>query len=277
MLTYVLQLLAQEGHGTRLAFKGGTALRKLVFGPTGRFSVDLDFVALDDAQPGPDEDLVRDFSNVTFYDIELRMVDFAYTGPNTFRASLSYEHRDGRQEIRVEISQRQDIVITPKARALLREVYFPRLEFAPLDVVSLHPQEMLAEKILACNRRGRGGSARDIYDLYQFARLGFDNRVVTSLTCLKAWTDGVVFSPTEFLRSVEPSNYDWTALKGLVGSQRETDRSGICARVLDRYSVLADISELDKCVLDDAALHRNRQCYEDLAEAVRAEVRRRGL
>ena len=37
VLTYVLQLLTERGHGRRLAFKGGTALRKVVFGSVGRF------------------------------------------------------------------------------------------------------------------------------------------------------------------------------------------------------------------------------------------------
>lgn len=57
---YALEHLRREGlfAGT-LVFKGGTALRKFVFGPTGRFSVDLDFGLRSD-DPS-DVDLVFDY------------------------------------------------------------------------------------------------------------------------------------------------------------------------------------------------------------------------
>src|SRR3981081_2645160 len=38
-----LQLLFDKGITEHLAFKGGTMLRKMVFGPRGRLSTDLDF------------------------------------------------------------------------------------------------------------------------------------------------------------------------------------------------------------------------------------------
>ncbi len=43
VLAYALHFLDHKGILARLAFKGGTALRKLVFGAGGRFSEDLDF------------------------------------------------------------------------------------------------------------------------------------------------------------------------------------------------------------------------------------------
>jgi predicted nucleotidyltransferase component of viral defense system len=53
VLTYLLQLFSEKGLTEHLAFKGGTLLRKMVFGPIGRLSTDLDFtrrtsIALDD-------------------------------------------------------------------------------------------------------------------------------------------------------------------------------------------------------------------------------------
>lgn len=46
---YVLEYLRREGaFDGLLVFKGGTALRKFVFGAEGRFSVDLDFALLGD-------------------------------------------------------------------------------------------------------------------------------------------------------------------------------------------------------------------------------------
>jgi predicted nucleotidyltransferase component of viral defense system len=42
-LTYALRALLDAGVAGHLAFKGGTCLRKLVFGSSGRFSEDLEF------------------------------------------------------------------------------------------------------------------------------------------------------------------------------------------------------------------------------------------
>jgi predicted nucleotidyltransferase component of viral defense system len=43
VLTHLLQLFYEHGLTKHLAFKGGTFLRKMVFGPRGRISTDLDF------------------------------------------------------------------------------------------------------------------------------------------------------------------------------------------------------------------------------------------
>jgi predicted nucleotidyltransferase component of viral defense system len=43
MLTHLLQLFHECGLTEHLAFKGGTFLRKMIFGPRGRLSTDLDF------------------------------------------------------------------------------------------------------------------------------------------------------------------------------------------------------------------------------------------
>lgn len=53
LLTHLLQLFREQGLTDDLAFKGGTFLRKMVFGPRGRLSTDLDFtcrseISLDD-------------------------------------------------------------------------------------------------------------------------------------------------------------------------------------------------------------------------------------
>jgi hypothetical protein len=50
-LTYVLHVLREKGSLNHLAFKGGTALRKLYMGATGRFSLDLDFTATGKIEP----------------------------------------------------------------------------------------------------------------------------------------------------------------------------------------------------------------------------------
>jgi predicted nucleotidyltransferase component of viral defense system len=271
VLTYVLQFLTGRGHGERMAFKGGTALRKLVFGPGGRFSVDLDFVALDETIPPPEDRLFDELAGATFSGIELGIKDLRESQQGSFEADATYRHPGGEGRFKIQVSHRRDVVIPAQPQDLAYEPYFERLEFAPSPVVSLHRFEMLAEKVLACQRRV-GGSAKDIYDLYQFANIGFDNALLTSLTCLKAWTDQVDFSPREFLRGIDPSMYEWAELGWLVRRAKSIEREHICERVRERYNVLAKLSPLDKRVLADTRLHRDKDGYDELADEVRAKA-----
>jgi predicted nucleotidyltransferase component of viral defense system len=48
VLTFLLQLLSERGILDRLAFKGGTCLRKMFIGAQGRFSTDLDFTGTEE-------------------------------------------------------------------------------------------------------------------------------------------------------------------------------------------------------------------------------------
>jgi hypothetical protein len=48
VLTFLLQLLSERGILNRLAFKGGTCLRKMFLGTQGRFSTDLDFTGVEE-------------------------------------------------------------------------------------------------------------------------------------------------------------------------------------------------------------------------------------
>jgi predicted nucleotidyltransferase component of viral defense system len=48
VLTFLLQLLSESGILDRIAFKGGTCLRKMFVGSQGRFSTDLDFTGIEE-------------------------------------------------------------------------------------------------------------------------------------------------------------------------------------------------------------------------------------
>jgi hypothetical protein len=48
VLTYLLQFLSERRILARLAFKGGTCLRKMFVASQGRFSTDLDFTGLEE-------------------------------------------------------------------------------------------------------------------------------------------------------------------------------------------------------------------------------------
>jgi hypothetical protein len=61
VLTYALRALLDAGVMDHLAFKGGTCLRKLVFGSSGRFSEALDFTLDTDR---PDDDVLTEIVEV---------------------------------------------------------------------------------------------------------------------------------------------------------------------------------------------------------------------
>src|ERR1700751_5964432 len=84
VLTFLLQLLAERGILDRLAFKGGTCLRKMHLGAQGRFSTDLDFTGLEQHDH---EDVILEMMRVfenPFHGIQFAIPDEGY-----------YETQDG--------------------------------------------------------------------------------------------------------------------------------------------------------------------------------------
>jgi predicted nucleotidyltransferase component of viral defense system len=84
VLTFLLQLLSERGILDRMAFKGGTCLRKMFIGSNGRFSTDLDFTGLGEHDH---EDVILDMMAAfeqPFHGIQFAIPDNAY-----------YETQDG--------------------------------------------------------------------------------------------------------------------------------------------------------------------------------------
>ena len=99
VLTYALRALEDSGVTKHLAFKGGTCLRKTVFGSTGRFKTDDD---------------------------------------TSFGGDVLYRHawnQAGRFRLQVSLRERPTLVTTP--RPLKPQAYFNYLEFPLFDVRSL--------------------------------------------------------------------------------------------------------------------------------------------
>lgn len=78
VLTFLLQLLSTGGILDRLAFKGGTCLRKMFVGSKGRFSTDLDFTAIEEQDH---EDIILSMMETfekEFHGIRFRIPDHSY-------------------------------------------------------------------------------------------------------------------------------------------------------------------------------------------------------
>lgn len=279
VLHYALGLMNQAGLiGVRegqtepgpLLFKGGTALRKCVFGRTGRFSQDID---LDAAHPNGFEAAIEEAltANSPFHGIAFTIPNFRYSEDGNFSGGVIYEHEHGRGNFELQISYRLDPILDPVGLPLVEQPYFRHVEFPPPQLHGLDPYEMIGEKIMACNRR-RGGSAKDVYDLFLWAERPFNELLVRRVAVLKAWTDQrrqPLFEPVAFLAAVVPGNYRWEDLRGLVPRRLEADSQRICDRVRARFAFLAGCDEEELRLLVDQASHREQRLFARL----RAEAR----
>lgn len=254
-----------------LLFKGGTALRKCVFGSTGRFSQDIDLDATQiDGFEGEIERAIAALS--PYYGIEFRITGFRYSVESNFSGTVAYEHDAGSGTFEIQISYRLDPILDPVEMRLKEQPYFRRVECGIPRLYGLDPYEMIGEKIVACNRRV-GGSGKDAYDLFLWAARPFDAALVRRIAVLKAWTDrrrSPSFEPHRLLSSMEPRSFRWTDLTGLVPRGLEEDAGLICRKVKERFAFLTAVTEDEAIILDDQTSHRERKLFEALRDETRS-------
>lgn len=184
----LLRHLFERGVLTLVAFKGGTALRKLYAGAGGRFSTDLDFsvTSLDDDPAAVIQLLVGEIDGT-------RLGPFTY-GVDERRGRYTIIYRsdlgpDPTGELQSKIDVGPPPWLAPTGRGWV-EVPIHRRYGGPLPqlpVIDL--AENVAEKIARLNRRS---PARDAYDLVWVARtpgLDLDRPLIRRLAVLKAWVD----------------------------------------------------------------------------------------
>lgn len=167
-LAWLLSSLAESDLRGKLAFKGGTSLKRCYFGDY-RFSEDLDFTLL---EPAPFEDLrlglepvyaaVREASGIEFtFDREDR---HSHTNSHTFYLRYVGPLPAG-GSVKVDITIREQLVFPLEARPVIQAYE----EFADLPggrVVQVYSlAETASEKIMALADRARN-EPRDLYDLW---------------------------------------------------------------------------------------------------------------
>lgn len=241
---YVLEYMRRTGlFEETLAFKGGTALRKYVFGASGRFSVDLDF-ALRTNDPA-DVDLAFGLlDGVEFAGVRIDLERHRGTA-----ALLRLETSLGPVVEPAAISVRlQGPWLPPRERAPRQFPLLDRgLEFERMPLPVLDPREMAAEKIAAFWRRR---AARDLYDLDhlgQVLQAGFDGPAIAELAALKIYFDvaieGLGHAPDWLDRIFAVRLVDVRGADDL-GRFRavEVDVAPLLARCAERYSALRDLT-----------------------------------
>jgi predicted nucleotidyltransferase component of viral defense system len=268
VLTYALRALFDAGAMDHLAFKGGTCLRKIVFGSAGRFSEDLDFTVDSD---GPEDDVLEqvvETLNREHYGVTFCFDDYYKTEDDlSFGGDVCYQHAwNDAGRFHLQASLRERPTLPAKPLPMKDQAYFKHVEFALFDVRSLEPIEMVAEKVRAAYQRAK---VRDLYDLHRFATTPFDGELLRRLVVLKLWQVRDPFDPDAFFEKLRGGRYDWDDLQRLLRSSERIAPAEILATVEDRFGVLRGLSNLEQQLVADARSGWN----EPLAERLRARIR----
>lgn len=261
VLTYVMKVLSDAGILSHLAFKGGTAIRKIFLGNQGRFSLDLDFTMVSDL--GPEEfilEIVSALLGQEHYGITfaIRSEDY-YANPDSCGVIVTYHHEWATTgNFSIQVSFRAKPVLPVQAAAFIKERYFQWLGMEPPLVPTLDLHEIIAEKIRATAQRSR---IRDLYDLYQFTSLRFDRSTVRRIAILKCWETNFALDPTAFLHTLPEKKYDWADLERLVRHGHALTPEAIFKKLQQEYRFLADM-DADESVLSSDPYRRERIIYQ---------------
>lgn len=170
-LAWFLAALSQEALGTRLAFKGGTALKRCYFGDY-RFSEDLDFTL---TQGAPFETILKELEPVFARARSASGIVFRFaredrnSHSNSHTFYLGYEGplpaTSASKEVKVDITLRERVIFPLASRPVLRgyEEYADLPEGANLRTYAL--EEIAVEKAIALMDRARN-EPRDLYDIW---------------------------------------------------------------------------------------------------------------
>jgi predicted nucleotidyltransferase component of viral defense system len=268
VLTYALRGLIDNGVAQHLAFKGGTCLRKMIFGSSGRFSEDLDFT-LDSERPEDDVlvDLVESL-NRAHYGISFVFDEYYKTEDDTsFGGEVTYSHAwNDAGRFRLQVSIRERPTLPVQSMEMKHQAYFNHLEIELFEVRSLQVIEMVAEKVRAAYQRAK---VRDLYDLHCFAATPLDGELLRRMTVLKLWQVQDPFDPNAFFEKIRGGTYDWEDLRRLVRTSEPIEPEQIIQSVEGRFAVLHQLTELEQQLIVDAKSGWN----EPLANRLRSEIR----
>lgn len=267
-LAYVLRILSDKGLLDQLGFRGGTAIRKLHLGDTGRFSLDLDFTALGALMPDALVlNLVDALHERTHYGLAFTIPspDY-YATDDSCGAEITYHHSwvsDGR--FGVQVSFRAQPLLPVKLAPLLSERYFDWMEVQPPDVPALDLHEVIGEKIRAAAQRSR---VRDLYDLYLLAHRPYNRALVRRIAILKCWETHWAFDPRVFLDGLSQRKYDWPDLTRLVRRDRWIAPDEILQTLRLSYAFLCELTPEETRLAADS-YGRESEVYRDLVQRLK--------
>ena len=168
----LVELFNNDYLKSRIAFRGGTALHKLVFPKALRYSEDIDLNRL---EKGPSKSIIDNVRNAL--DEMLSQPIKVKSTANSVKIIYDYDSiSGGKSRLKVEINTRETLP-QEKLKAIPFSVesdYFT----GETTITSFDTEEMIGTKIRALYQRKKG---RDLFDLYELGKLNFDwDKIVES-------------------------------------------------------------------------------------------------
>jgi len=262
ILTHLLQLLSDHGLLDHLAFKGGTMLRKMVFGSRGRLSTDLDFtrrtdIGLDDLMI-----MILDALDQPFHGLGFRLdrdKDWYFTDDGC-AANPRCSHADNARGVKVklQVSTREQPILPVVSTPQLQQDYFRLLTFMPAPIPCLAFDEIVAEKIRAASQRSK---VRDLHDLSELAKRPLNRDQIRALAVLKLWNDGGQGLSYDALRQrIEGgADYDIADLRSLLRKDESPDLAAMIRRAVEGFQFLEALTGLERVVASDNAMQAREQ------------------
>ena len=272
VLTYVLRMMKDNNILGDLAFKGGTCLRKVYMGMVGRFSEDLDFTLIG-------YDLARLERRFSSFIEEARGYGFTLSFDNlrkslegSFACNVNYRHGWNKGDFKFEVSLREDPVLEVLDRGIQDELYFRYTEFEPFDVPCMQLEEVLAEKIRATYQRA---TARDVWDLYQYAYRSYDRDTVKRLAVIKFWNDKSEYDPEKLMDKISTMRIDFSEVEYLLKNKEHPREQEIKSRISSSFDYLRELDKDLINILEDTRKHRAGVLVKEVCEELRSKGKKR--
>ncbi|MBU4245823.1 MAG: nucleotidyl transferase AbiEii/AbiGii toxin family protein [Nanoarchaeota archaeon] len=174
--------------GKSLLFKGGTAIKKVYFQETWRFSHDVDFTALNLKISDMENLLNEVFRNIeSESSVRMDFGSFHKTEGSIIASVQFIGPLNAKNRIRVDITFNEKVIEKP-AHKTIKSPY-PDIESYSVYAYSLN--EVLAEKIRSIIQRGK---SRDYYDVWLLLKTQeFDMKKIRELLDEKCRFKGIEF------------------------------------------------------------------------------------
>lgn len=283
LLTLMLERLHETGLMDKLVFKGGTMLRKMLFGKNGRLSTDLDFTVRSTSLSADDLvlSIMKDAFGSPYRGVTFTFDDKEYGVTDTSSRASPHCAMEGVQPIliKLEVSRRADPILEPALQAQLDQPYFADLGFTPSKIPCLQLEEAMGEKIRASFQRNKIRDLHDLQQLQEHHSSSFDRDLVRQLTVLKLWESpeaSATFAPFSYetfdqrlRKRAANKEFNEADLKSLLHKAAKVELTNMVDAVSKTYSFLADLTAEEKVLVTDRH-QKETKMYEELRDAVRA-------
>lgn len=189
VIEWLLKAIYESNIKDSLIFKGGTAIQKVYFPETWRFSHDLDFTALYSGRDIMDQ-LKEVFNDIDEKaSIKLEFKSF-HTTSGSIIANVQFTGPlNAKNRIRLDISLNEKVITEPVLKLI--DSRYPDIGRYDVGVYSL--EEILVEKIRSILQ---GGKSRDYYDVWMLLKVEkFDLEEIGTLLIEKCKSKGIEFRP----------------------------------------------------------------------------------